>query len=349
MIRGRPNVVVSFDDGGLLVIMAIDEQTRLLSKVEFLDDDPIYGDTQNELFFDDWRQVGGLKLPFKLTYRVHGQVVMVEYIDSIENNVDLSEVNFSVPEELAQIDTGDDRRGQRSSHWLWRRIALASPLDEEQTQVELREVAKGIFHVTGGTHHSLVIERADYLICVDAPLYEERSQAVLTALAEKFPGKPVRFLISTHFHNDHSGGTRAYIAAGATVIAGKVTEAFFNQLAAAPHTRVPDHLQKNPQPLAFAAVETDKKVLTDSDRTIEIYPVENSHAEGMLVVYVPREKLLYVTDLFSPGAARQPSVWSGELLNAIQRFGLHVERIVGGHGNKIGSMAELRQASTDSP
>lgn len=349
MIRGRLNVVVSFDDGGLLVIMAIDEQTRLLTKVEFLDDDPIYGDTQNELFFDDWRQVGKLKLPFQLTYRVNGHVVMVEHIDAIENDVDLSGVDFTVPEDIAEVDKGDDARGRHSSHWLWRRIALASPLDEEQTKVEVTEVAKGVFHVTGGTHHSVAIEMADHLIVGDAPLYEERSQAVLEALAKKFPGKPVRFLINTHFHNDHSGGTRAYIAAGATLVAGKVTEDFFKQMAAAPHTRVPDSLQKDPKPLVFAAVETEKKVLTDGHRTVEIYPVENSHADGMLVIYVLHEKLLYVTDLFSPGAARQPPVWPGELLNAIQRFGLPVERIVGGHGDKVGTLAELRQASTASP
>lgn len=349
MIRGRPNVVVSFDDGGSLVILVIDEQTRLPTKVEFLDDDPIYGDTQNELFFDDWRQVGNLKLPFELLYRVNGHVVMVEHIDSIENNVDLSTVDFTVPEDLAEVDTGNDRRGRQSSHWIWRRIALASPLDEEQTRVELTEAARGIFHVTGGTHHSLAIEMTDHLIVVDAPLYEERSQAVLEALAKKFPGKPVRFLVSTHFHNDHAGGTRAYIAAGATIVAGKITEDFFKQMAAASHARVPDSLQKNPKPLAFAAVETEKKVLTDGHRTVEIYPVENSHADGMLIVYAPSEKLLYVTDLFSPGAARQPPVWPGELLSAVQRFGLQVERIVGGHGNTVGTLAELRQAATTTP
>lgn len=349
MIRGRSNIVVSFDDGGLLVIMAIDEQTRLLTKVEFLDDDPIYGDTQNELFFDDWRQVGKLKLPFEFTYRVNGHVVMVEHIDTIENDVDLSGVDFAVPEDLTEVDEGDDRRGRHSSHWLWRRIALASPLDEEQTRVELTEVAKGVFHVTGGTHHSVAIEMADYLIVGDAPLYEERSQAVLEALAKKFPGKPVRFLVNTHFHNDHSGGTRAYIAAGATIVAGQVTEDFYKRMASAPHTRVPDSLQKNPKPLAFAAVGAEKKVLTDGYRAVEIYPVENAHAYGMLALYVPGEKLLYVTDLFSPGATRQPPVWPGELLSAIQRFGLQVERIVGGHGNKVATLAELRQASTTSP
>jgi glyoxylase-like metal-dependent hydrolase (beta-lactamase superfamily II) len=304
---------------------------------------------QNELFFDDWRQVGKLKLPFELTYRVNGQVVMVEHIDSIENDGDLSGVDFTVPEDLSQVDTNDDRRGRFSSQWLWRRMALASPLDEEQVRVDLTEVAKGVFYVTGGTHHSLAIEMADHLVVVDAPLYEERSEAVLAALAKKCPGKPVRFLVSTHFHNDHTGGVRAYIAAGASIVTGKVNETFFKQLASAPHTRVPDSLQKNPKPAVIETVEAGKKVLTDGNRVIEIYPLENSHAEGMLVVYLPTEKLIFVTDLFSPGAPRQVPQWSRELLDGLQKYGLQIEHIVGGHGNKVGTLAELRQAAASTP
>ncbi len=347
-IRGRPSEVVSFDDNGLFVLVAVDDQTRLPTKAEFLDDDPVSGDVQNELFFDDWRPVGAMKLPFELTYRVNGQVVMVEHVDSIENDIDLSKVNFTVPENLSQIDTGDDRRGRYSSHWVWRRIALASPIDEEQTRVELTEVAKGVVHVTGGTHHSVAIEMADHIIVVDAPLYEERSQAVLTALTKRFPGKPVRFLVSTHFHNDHTGGVRAYIAAGATIVAGKVNEAFFRRMASAPHTRVPDSLQKNPQPLTLETVDTEKKVLTDGARVVEIYPVDTSHAEGMVVVALPQDKLLIVTDLFSPGAPRQVKEWCKDLLGVIERHRIPVERIVGGHGNKVGVLAELRQAASAS-
>src|SRR5262249_33510441 len=172
MIYAHQHYVVSFEDNGQFVIIALDAQSRLPSKVEFLEDDPLDGDTDNELFFADWREVGALKLPFELTYRVNGQIVMTEHIDSIENSIDVSAVDFTVPEDLGQADTGDGRRGEQSSQWILRRVALASPLDDEQTRVELTEVAQGVFHVTGGTHHSLAIEMADHLIVVDAPLYE---------------------------------------------------------------------------------------------------------------------------------------------------------------------------------
>src|SRR5262249_11242411 len=206
-------------------------------------------------------------------------------------------------------------------------------------------VAKGVFHVTGGTHHSLAIEMADHLIVVDAPLYEERSQAVLAALGKKFPGRPVRFVVSTHFHNDHTGGLRAYVAAGATVVTGKINEQFYPQVFTAKPTRVPDSLQQNPKPAMIETVDTEKKVLTDGTRVVEIYPVVNSHAEGMLVAYLPQEKLLFVTDLFSPGAPRQLTTACRELLEGLEQNNLKVDRIVGGHGNKIVPVAELKQAT----
>lgn len=344
VIQGRLQYVVSYDDGGHLAIIAIDAQSRLPTKVGFLEDDPLHGDTLNELFFADWRQVGKLKLPFSLTYRVNGQLVMTEDVDSIALDVDLADVDFTVPEAFTTADIGDGRRGEQSSHWVLRRVALASPLDEEQTRVKLTEVGRDVVHVTGGTHHSLAIAMNDHLVVIDAPLYEERSLAVLAALEGRFPGKPVRYVINTHFHPDHSGGLRTYVAGGATVITGKVSEEFFQQVFRSAHTRVPDTLQRNPQSAVIETVGTEKKVLTDGERQVEVYPVENSHAKDMLVVYVPQEKLLFVTDLFSPGAARQIPAFCRELLVAIEQNGFVVERIVGGHGTS-GALAELRQAA----
>ena len=81
-IHGRRQVVVSFNDNTQLVLLAIDAETRLLTKVVFVEDDPLYGDVQNEVFFSDWRQVGKLKLPFERIYRIDGQTIMAEHVEA---------------------------------------------------------------------------------------------------------------------------------------------------------------------------------------------------------------------------------------------------------------------------
>ena len=345
MLRGRLQYVLSYEDAGKPVIVAIDAKTRLLSKVHFVEADPLRGGVHNELFFSDWRNVGDLRLPFALLGRIDGQVVMTEQIESIENNVALLDGDFAIPMDVTLADNGSPARGEYSAHWILGRIAMASPLDEEQTRVRVIDVAPGVVHVTGGTHHSLGIELRDEVIAVDAPLYEARSVRVIDSLERRFPGKPIRAVINTHFHHDHAGGLRTYVAAGVPVVTSAINAEFFASVFGAQHSIVPDRLHQHPRLAVIETVDAEKKVMTDGQRIVEIYPVENSHAEDMLMVFLPQEKLLYVTDLFSPGARHHMQTWSHELLTAIQRYGLDVERLVGGHGG-VAPFSDLLEAAS---
>ena len=105
-------------------------------------------------------------------------------------------------------------------------------------------VAEGVWYVTGGTHHSVVIEMKDHLILVESPLNDDRAVAVLGEV-KKLSSKPIKYLIVTHHHFDHSGGVRAVAAEGVTVIAHDVSKPFFEKTLAAPATVNPDRLAKS--------------------------------------------------------------------------------------------------------
>lgn len=345
-IHGRRQVVVSFNDNTQLVLLAIDSETRLLTKVVFVEDDPLYGDVQNEVFFADWRRVGKLRLPFERTYRVDGQTIMVEHVEVIQNDVDLSQVDFTIPEEIEQPEEWDGARGEQSSHWVLRQIAQGHPVDTPASGVALRDLAPGVMHIVGGRYQSLAVEMGEYLIVVEAPQDDTHALAVLDTLRQRFPTKPVRFVVNTHFHSEHAGGLRAYVAADTIVVTSALNVPLFQDAFRALHTQVPDSLHRRPRIAVIEAVKNERKFFVDENRVVIVYPIETVHVDGMLIVYLPEERLLFVADLFTPGAVRQVAEWSRDLLNAIERYDLAVDSIVGSRGG-VGTLDELRRVVRD--
>src|SRR5207247_580308 len=68
------------------------------------------------------------------------------------------------------------------------------------------------------SHNSLVVEFADHVVVIEGPLSEARSDYVIAETHRLVPNKPIRYLVNTHQHFDHSGGVRTFAAEGATII-----------------------------------------------------------------------------------------------------------------------------------
>ncbi len=296
--------ILHYTDGGMPVELQIDSFNKLPMRIIYTEDDTVYGDTLNEVAI---------------------------------NNTKLDEAALTVPPEIrSQPEIGD----RIVSQWILRRVVMGVGYQDfaRPQKVDLVEVSKGVYHVKGSSHHSMAIEMKDHLVLIEAPLYEERSAAVIKALEEKIPGKPIKYVVMTHFHIDHSGGLRAYAAKGATIIGPESAVPFLKTMLSRPKTVRPDSLAKagNTTPNIEGVKET--KSLTDGDRTIELIQIENPHVSGMLVAYLPAEKVLFVSDLYTPGTPVEPTNTTGianavALDTAITGGKLSVDRIVGGHGD----------------
>jgi glyoxylase-like metal-dependent hydrolase (beta-lactamase superfamily II) len=244
--------------------------------------------------------------------------------------------------------------------WVLRRQFIGTYLDSDAVSFDpragsgfkLAEVAPGVQQVVGGTHNSLIVEMADHLIVFDAPVGEAQSRWTLDAARAKFPGKPVRYLVLTHHHMDHASGARTYVAEGATVLVGAANRAHFARVFSAPHRVDDDQLQRNPRPAEILEV-TEKQVLSDGKRSVELHPIENPHAEGMLFAYLPEARLGFVTDLWSPGRdalGDKLTPNQAALVAAVKKAGIDPARFAGGHGTvadyaPLAALAREPQAS----
>src|SRR5215813_11588236 len=329
--------VVRYKDAGLPVEVQFDSFNKLPIRVIYTEDDPIYGDTLNELAFAEWRDYGGVRLPQTMRVLLNGNKIREERARNIINNPKYGVEGLIIPDDIkAQPSNGESIVSQ----WPLRRVVMGVGYQDfgREQKVELVEVAKGVYHVKGSTHHSLAVEMKDHVVLVEAPLFEERSIAVIKAIETKIPNKPIKYVVMTHFHIDHSGGIRAYAAKGATIVTQEANVPFVKAVMSRPKTIRPDSLAKAGNVTPNIEGAKGIKPLSDGERTIELREILNPHSAGMLVVYLPKEKLLFVSDLFTPGTPVDASNTNGienaaALYTAITGANLEVDRIVGGHGD----------------
>ena len=323
-----------------------DQTSGLPERIRTLDTDSAWGDCDFDLVLSDWREVGGAKFPFHQLYLLDGRLIAHSTYDEVTLNPTLAAGLFDVPATL-RASLQPPKVHDVEYQWMLRRILWGGFYDSDQLAfdpqaggLKLVELAPGISHLTGASHNSLIVEMKDHLIVFDAPISNIESKVAMDAAKAKYPGKPVRYMVQTHHHIDHISGARAYVAAGAKVVAGAGNVEYLRHMFNAPHKVRKDALALRPRKADIIAV-ADKYVLTDGTRKVEVYRIDNTHAEGMLIGYIPDAKLGWVVDIWSPGRDPiVPTTGQREVYQAVTKLGITPERFAGGHGS-VGAYGEL--------
>jgi glyoxylase-like metal-dependent hydrolase (beta-lactamase superfamily II) len=194
----------------------------------------------------------------------------------------------------------------------------------------------------------VAVEFKNYVAVVEAPIDEARSLAVIAETVKLVPNKPIRFVINTHAHYDHLGGLRTYLHVGATVITHQRNRVFYETelLNYVPRTLQPDMVSLYPPTEiseGYTMEDVDEKyVLTDGTRNLEIYYVQGlgAHVEGMLMAYLPKEKILVEADLYDlPVSAdalpATASVMHRAFYDNVRQLGLDISTIAPIHGRAV--------------
>ncbi len=150
----------------------------------------------------------------------------------------------------------------------------------------LIEVSEGVYSFGNLIYLSLVIVTDEGAIVVD-PNTVEHSEEMLQAV-KAITYQPVKYLIYSHNHWDHSIGGQVFKDHGATVLS---------------HVETRDWFLENPHPDVVVPDEIwegSKKTIVLGGKTLELHQFGPSHGEGMTVFYLPDEKIIFVGDLVTP-------------------------------------------------
>jgi glyoxylase-like metal-dependent hydrolase (beta-lactamase superfamily II) len=206
------------------------------------------------------------------------------------------------------------------------------------------ELADGVYWLGGGAANSYLIEFEDFVAVFEAPGNEQRSLAVIETIAKLAPGKPIRWLISTHPHFDHIGGLRTYLHVGATIVTHMKNLPFLNRdvLSYEPRTVTPDIVSRWPptevsEGYNYEAVQ-ESYVITDNRRILRVYYVKPlRHVEGMLMAYLPTERIAFQADLFDTHEPPKPAqlLSMRSLATQVERMRLDVETLAPVHGPPV--------------
>jgi glyoxylase-like metal-dependent hydrolase (beta-lactamase superfamily II) len=274
--------------------------------------DPVTGDTAVVTRYSDYKDFGGVKFPTRIRQSAGGFPVLDLAVKEVQPN---APVNALVLPDAA------------------RNIA---------ERVTNEKVADGVWHLAGGSHNSVLIEMADHLVLVEAPLGDARTNAVIAAAKALVPGKPIRSVINSHAHFDHSGGLRAAVAEGATIVTMAANVPYFERTLNNPNALRPDALAAKAGTRArFQAVPGTRGQIADATRTIELHKIDGGpHSDSMLMAYLPKERLLIQADAYTPSAPNAPppatpNANNVNLIDNIERLKLGVDRILPLHGRVV--------------
>jgi glyoxylase-like metal-dependent hydrolase (beta-lactamase superfamily II) len=280
----------------------------------------VFGDMLIETTYSGYRNYNGIQFPSRIQQSQGGYPTLDLTVTAVEINPFIS---ISVPD------------------------AVRNAPPPAALTVASERVADGIYWITGGTHHSLAVDMGDHVVVIEAPQNEARSEAVMTETKKLIANKPIRMVVNTHLHFDHSGGLRRYAAEDATIVTHAANLAFYEKAWAAPRALAPDALAKAAGKKPVFQGVTDRTALTGSNkRTIELHVLQgNPHNEQILVAWLPAEKILFQSDMINPPAPNAqippPTPTIINFYDNLTRLKIQPDRIVGGHGNRIATIADL--------
>jgi glyoxylase-like metal-dependent hydrolase (beta-lactamase superfamily II) len=304
---------VKAPSGKSYVINGYVNEQNLVERVETWLGENIMGDMHILATYSGWKDFGGVMAPSRIVQTRGGWPFF---------EVTVTAAKANPPDAAALVPPPAGGRGPGGG----------GPPAPAALTVTSEKLGDGLYRLTTGpgSYDSVIVEFKDYVMMLEAGQSEARSLAYIPEIKKLIPNKPIRYVMNTHPHSDHTGGLPALAAEGATIITQKNNEAFLEKALNTPRTLLNDTLARNPKKVKIEAV-AEKKVYSDGTRTVEMYHVAPvPHSNGLMIAYIPKEKILFQGDFsVNPGQPANDHVKA--LVPILEKLNLDFDRYINVH------------------
>jgi glyoxylase-like metal-dependent hydrolase (beta-lactamase superfamily II) len=311
-IGGKPYTVVSWmpaqkaPSGQPYRLNGYINDQNLVERVETWVEHPVVGDLHVDTTYSGYRDFSGVKVPSKIVQKRAGLTTLEAVIASAMPNPPNIKELLTPPAPAAGAPVPP--------------AGGAAPPPAVQSE----KLADGVYRITGG-YVALAVEFKDHVVVLEGGQSEARGLAIIAETKKVIPNKPIRYVVNTHPHFDHASGLAPFVAENITIITHENNDDYLEKVLSNPRTLVGDQLAKSNRKPKLDTVD-DKKVLKDDTHTIELHHIKNlAHSDGMLVAFLPKEKILFTGDFNIPAQGQPVSPAIATLVENVERLKLDFE------------------------
>ena len=340
--QGVSQHVVSFGEGEDRRRLLLNTQTGFPTAVEttraFPDDLywQVWGDVTTRIAWSYWDlRPGGLFFPLQWDVERGGHPWRSLTIAKLEPGFASPAGAFAIP------DADQQAMASRGAAALDER-----PLgDPSRPAVEL---APGVVLIPGSWAVAFV-RQTDGVVVLEAPISNGYSARVIEEAKRRFPGLPVKAVITTSDSWPHFGGIREYVARDIPVYLLDLNVPQIRRALESPHRSHPDALAKAQRAPVLRAV-SGRTVVGDGPNRIELYPFRGETGERMMMAFLPGPGILYASDLYQSGRGGPPE-YAWEVADAVRREKLSVTTVFAMHSDPASwqSLLDLVAAAAKGP
>jgi glyoxylase-like metal-dependent hydrolase (beta-lactamase superfamily II) len=340
-LNGRPFRVVMWSpplkapSGASYLVTGYIGADNLVHRVETWVEHDMLGDLHVDTTYSDYKDFGGLKVPGRIVQKRGGftffEVTVADARTNPPNVAELLQAPAAPPRGGGAAPGAPPAGGARAGGPGGAPAAVPAPPPSTK-------LADGVYRINGA-YNSLAVEFEDYVVVVEAGQNIARGQAILDEVKALIPNKPIRYVVNSHPHSDHAGGLAPLLADGATLVTHRNNKTFLERAFRAPRTLLGDALARSRRKPKVEGIGA-KRVFRDDNHSLELHHIidpdpEKVHSDGIIVAFLPKEKILFQADFTLPQGGAKPNPFVQSLAENLARLRLDFDSYLSVHNTPL--------------